>query len=116
MSRDRTRLASSLPAKSYIRAAISGKDNPMLPGLDVSHWEGTIDWKTVSAAGYKFAYTKATESTTYVDDTLKPNVEGANAAGIPIGAYHFYRLAADPKAQADFFLAKIKDLKLDLPP
>jgi lysozyme len=88
----------------------------MLPGIDVSHWEGTIDWKTVAASGYKFAYTKATESTTYTDDTLVANANGAVAAGIPIGAYHFYRLAADPKAQADYFLSKIKNLKLDLPP
>lgn len=88
----------------------------MIPGIDVSHWEGEIDWKLVLIAGYKFVYTKATESTTYTDDTLVPNVNGAGAVGIPIGAYHFYRLAADPKTQADYFLSKIKDLPLDLPP
>jgi lysozyme len=88
----------------------------MLPGIDVSHWEGTIDWKTVAASGYKFVYTKATESTTYTDDTLAFNVNGAASVGIPIGVFHFYRLAADPKAQADYFLSKIKNLKLDLPP
>ena len=88
----------------------------MLSGIDVSHWEGTIDWKTVASSGYKFVYTKATESTTYTDDTLVPNVSGAASVGIPIGAYHFYRLAVDPKAQADFFLSKIKGLQLELPP
>jgi lysozyme len=88
----------------------------MLLGLDVSHWDGVIDWKIVLASGYKFAYTKATESITYTDDTLVPNVTNAIAVGMPIGAYHFYRLAADPKAQADYFLSKIKGLKLDLPP
>lgn len=88
----------------------------MLPGIDVSHWNGAIDWKTVVSAGYKFAYTKATDSITYTDDTLAPNAAGAAEAGIPIGAYHFYRLAADAKAQAEYFLAKIKNLQMEMPP
>lgn len=88
----------------------------MLSGLDVSHWTGAIDWRLVVPAGYRFAFCKATESTTYVDDTLLANVQGARAAGLAVGAYHFYRLAATPKSQAEFFLKTIKSLPLDLPP
>lgn len=87
----------------------------MLPGLDVSYWEGKIDWRVVASAGYKFAYAKSTESTTYFDETFLTNINGAQAAGLPVGAYHFYRLSASAKDQAQFFLKKIKDIPLDLP-
>lgn len=88
----------------------------MLRGVDVSYWEGKVNWQSVCAAGYRFAFSKATESITYFDATFTENINGAHAAAMPIGAYHFYRLAAPAKAQADFFISKIKSVKLDLPP
>jgi len=61
----------------------------MLAGIDVSHWQGTIDWSKVAASGVSFAIAKASEGKSVVDPTYAENVAGASAAGIRIGAYHF---------------------------
>lgn len=88
----------------------------MIEGIDVSHWEGQVDWSAVCGAGYRFAYTKATEGNYYFDDTYIANVSGAKANGIFIGAFHFYKLNIPAKAQADYFLSKTSTSQLDLPP
>src|SRR3954468_69457 len=69
-------------------------------GIDVSHWQGQIGWLQVGAAGYDFAFAKATEGTTYTDPTYGTNRAGAGAAGIKFGAYHFARPAAGSDAAA----------------
>lgn len=76
-------------------------------GIDVSHYQGAIDWGKVKAAGIQFAFIKVTESTNVTDGTFRQNWQGAKAVGIPRGAYHFYRCAADPIAQADYFLQQL---------
>ena len=60
----------------------------MIPGIDVSHYQGIIDWQKVKAAGIRFAYLKATQGASFVDPQLFANYTGAKAAGIPIGLYH----------------------------
>jgi GH25 family lysozyme M1 (1,4-beta-N-acetylmuramidase) len=78
-----------------------------LPGIDVSHWQGTIDWAQVAASGQRFAIAKATEGRTYVDPTYATNKAGAAANGIVFGAYHFARPDATPGdaiLEADHFV------------
>src|SRR4051812_1535161 len=58
-------------------------------GIDVSHWDGTINWTSVRAAGKEFAFQKATEGTTYTDPTFTTNMNGGKNAGVLMGAYHF---------------------------
>jgi len=60
-----------------------------LEGIDISHWQGTIDWKKVAAGGKRFAIMKATEDVDFVDSKYAINRSGAAAAGIPTTAYHF---------------------------
>ena len=76
-------------------------------GLDVSNWQGTIMWPQVAAAGYTFAFLKATEGGWYVDPTYAFNRASANASGIIIGAYDFAQPSTtrgQPEAEADFFV------------
>jgi len=78
-----------------------------LPGIDVSHWQGTIDWAQVAASGQRFAIAKATEGRTYVDPMYATNKEGAAASGLAFTAYHFARPDATPGdaiAEADHFV------------
>jgi GH25 family lysozyme M1 (1,4-beta-N-acetylmuramidase) len=78
-----------------------------LEGIDVSHWQGTIDWAKVRAAGKKFAYIKASEHTTFVDDKYQTNRSRAKTAGLKVGAYHFARPnigTTDAYAEADHFI------------
>jgi GH25 family lysozyme M1 (1,4-beta-N-acetylmuramidase) len=77
------------------------------PGIDVSHWQGTIDWQQVAASGVRFAFMKATESDWYVDRTYGANRRNALANGILVGAYHFARPgpeAGDAVREARHFL------------
>lgn len=72
-------------------------------GIDVSKAQGTVDWAAVAAAGYLFTFVKATDGQDYVDPTFAQNWEGAKAAGLLRGAYHFFRAEDDPVTQATWF-------------
>ncbi|MHB1128081.1 MAG: glycoside hydrolase family 25 protein [Bacillota bacterium] len=65
-------------------------------GVDVSHWQGAIDWHAVKNAGIKFAYVKATEGRTTVDPKYLSNALGARSAGLATSAYHFARPDLNP--------------------
>jgi lysozyme len=58
-------------------------------GIDVSKFQGEIDWNKVADSGVKFAWIKATEGGDRADQRFQANWEGAKAAGVPHGAYHF---------------------------
>ena len=87
-----------------------------VPGIDVSRYQGVIDWKAVRAAGIRFAYIKATESTDYLDPTFNANWAGAKAAGIVRGAYHYFHSDEDAKRQASLFAQTVSLEPTDLPP
>ncbi len=73
-------------------------------GIDVSSWQGGINWSAVKAAGIQFAYIKATESTTFTDPDFSANYTNAYYAGVIRGAYHFAQPGqSSGAAQANFF-------------
>lgn len=75
-------------------------------GMDVSHWQGTIDWNAVKQFGIVFAFIKATEATRYVDPDFHTNFSKAKEVGIYRGAYHFARPGSSSgEAQAQYFLS-----------
>jgi GH25 family lysozyme M1 (1,4-beta-N-acetylmuramidase) len=76
------------------------------PGLDVSGWQGDVDWASVAANGARFAYSKATESTNYTNPYFSQQYTGAYNAGLVHGAYHFATPnTSSGAAQADYFVA-----------
>jgi GH25 family lysozyme M1 (1,4-beta-N-acetylmuramidase) len=88
-------------------------------GIDISHWQGTINWTKVAGAGKRFAYMKASEDTWYVDPTYQTNRAQANANGLLVGAYHFSQPNAtigSATAQADHFLDTATPASGDLLP
>ncbi|MBO3286470.1 GH25 family lysozyme [Paenibacillus sp. FSL M8-0228] len=89
-------------------------------GIDVSHYNGNIDWQQVAAAGKTFAFIKATEGTKYQDNQFLINVQGAREANILVGAYHFLNATtADGARQEAANFARALDSaggRLDLPP
>lgn len=60
-----------------------------MKGIDVSYANGKVDWEAVAAAGYKFAIVRCTYGRHGVDDNFLENVNGAHAAGLRVGAYHY---------------------------
>ncbi len=90
-----------------------------IEGIDVSHWQGSIDWSLVAQAGKRFAFLKASESMDYRDATYSTNRSRAKAAGILVGAYHFARPDATPGdavAEADQFVDIASPASGDLVP
>lgn len=88
-----------------------------IKGVDVSHFDGTIDWAAAKRDGVTFAIIKATEGTTFVDNRFAANWANTRANGIVHGAYHFFRPKSDPIAQADFFVKTAGSPKSgELPP
>lgn len=70
-------------------------------GIDVSRYQGNIDWAKVKASGITFVFIKATEGRTYVDPNFEKNVTGALAAGMMVGTYHFFRGTTAEIAKAE---------------
>ncbi|MGO9707843.1 MAG: glycoside hydrolase family 25 protein [Polyangiaceae bacterium] len=70
-------------------------------GVDVSTYQGSVDWTSVHAAGIDFAFTRVSDGTTTPDDTFATNWAGIKAAGMVRGAYQYFRASEDPTAQAD---------------
>jgi GH25 family lysozyme M1 (1,4-beta-N-acetylmuramidase) len=101
-----------------VPAAVSAADPP-IEGIDISHWQGDIDWSQVAGANKAFAFMKASEDHDYTDPTYGLNRARAKAAGLHIGAYHFAQpsaAAGDAIAEADHFLETANIAAGDLPP
>ena len=75
-----------------------------LRGIDVSHHQGVVDWGRVAKSDVAFAILKATEGGDYVDETFARNLAGAQAAGLVVGAYHFFTFCRPGAEQAANFL------------
>lgn len=89
-------------------------------GIDVSKFQGDVDWNLVAGEGVKFAFARAVEDEVpgdKADHTFADNFAGMKAAGILRGAYHFFRPRRDAVAQAKLFVSIVGELKPgDLPP
>ncbi len=86
-------------------------------GIDVSYYQGNIDWQAVRDDGVRFAFIRVSDGTGFEDPKFQQNWEGARAAGILRGVYQFFRSDDDPIAQADLLLAHMGTLEPDdLPP
>jgi len=85
-------------------------------GIDVSHYQGRIDWRTVEGDGVGFAFVKATEGTSFVDPAFRRNWNALGETRILRGAYHRFRPGRDAVAQAEHFLAVAPVADGALPP
>lgn len=85
-------------------------------GVDVSVWQGDIDWPTARANGVNFAFLKATEGADHADPAFRRNWHATAAAGVPRGAYHFFYHCSSAAAQARWFIAHVPPRAGALPP
>ncbi|XWN23718.1 MAG: GH25 family lysozyme [Roseibium sp.] len=93
----RFRVFASIIGFGFLLAACSAYDFPdqtpedyAVHGIDVSRWQGDIDWDEVKRSGVQFAWIKATEGGDHADPRFAQNWIAARKAGVPRGAYHFY--------------------------
>ncbi|MFD5774994.1 lysozyme [Streptomyces fungicidicus] len=93
----------SAPAQAPSLGALAPTDG--VQGIDVSHWQGAINWGSVRNSGIQFAWIKATEGNSYKDDRFNSNYPAAYNAGVIRGAYHFARPNVSSGAtQANYFV------------
>lgn len=93
----------------------SSKDFPVR-GVDVSAYQGEIDWQKLSGEDIQFAYIKATEGSGYVDDKFAQNYENAQKTDLRIGAYHFFSYDSSGETQAENFIKTVPKSDDMLPP
>lgn len=76
-------------------------------GIDVSRWQGDIDWATARRSGVSFAYLKATEGGDVLDPQFKSHWRAAKRAGVPRGAYHYFYFCRPAAEQARWFIRNV---------
>jgi lysozyme len=106
------------PQKGDVRPhpAVARAHKLPIHGIDVSRYQGKIDWASVRDAGTQFAFIKATEGGDYVDPRFSENWHGARRAGVPRGAYHFMYWCRPAHEQAAWFRRNVPADPEALPP
>lgn len=92
-----------------------------IQGIDISHYQGTIDWEQlrnamINKAPVRFIIIKSTEGSTLIDENFKDNFYNAREYGFIRGAYHFYSTKSEARHQAYHFLRNVQLEEGDLPP
>ncbi len=85
-------------------------------GVDVSEYQGEIDWVKLSKEDISFAFIKATEGSSYVDPCFAYNWGQAKSTKLKLGVYHFFSFESSGKKQAENFIKTVGDLEGMLPP
>ena len=85
-------------------------------GVDVSSYQGKIDWKTLSEQDIQFAFIKATEGSSFVDPNFSENYSNAQKTNLRIGAYRFFSYYSSGKTQAENFIKVVPISDNMLPP
>lgn len=85
-------------------------------GVDVSSYQGEIDWDTLAQGNISFAYIKATEGSSFVDSRFADNWAAASQTGLQIGAYHFFSYDSSGKTQAEHMIRTVPKQEGMLPP
>jgi lysozyme len=91
-----------------------------VPGIDVSAYQGNVDWVKVKAAGKQFAFVRVSDGKNSLDSKFGANWKNTKSAGVIRGTYQFFRPSQDPIVQADLLLSELSKnggLQVgDLPP
>ncbi|NQS91642.1 MAG: glycoside hydrolase family 25 protein, partial [Chloroflexi bacterium] len=101
----------SYPEPKTFSTAVAKNITTYVDGLDVSHWQGTINWTQVANANIKFTFAKGTEGVGWTDVKFHTNMNQGRDAGIFMGVYHFARpdLGNSGAAEANYFLSVAGD-------
>ncbi|MDR2998650.1 MAG: lysozyme [Microbacterium sp.] len=73
-------------------------------GIDISAWQGEVDWEVLGDQDIDFAYIKATEGSSAVDSRFAANWAGAMKTGLLVGAYHFVSFESSGETQAEHII------------
>ena len=85
-------------------------------GIDVSHFQGDVNWQDVRNANIRFVYDKASQGDRFTDPDYVQNKKGAHEAGLLHGSYHFFTSDKGGKSQAEHFVSVAEYSPGDMPP
>jgi len=85
-------------------------------GVDISSFQGEIDWQVLASQNIDFAFIKATEGSTFQDEKFKYNWGNSLKTNLKIGAYHFFSYDSDGISQAKNFINIVPKIDGNLPP
>ena len=94
----------------------SHSDKYNIKGIDVSSYQGKIDWAVLSSQNISFAFIKATEGSSFVDKNFAYNFEEARKNSLAVGAYHFFSYDSKGETQAENFINTVIPFEGMLPP
>lgn len=100
-----------------------GEDYSYRLGIDVSHYQGDIDWEKVKASGIEFVFVRlgfrgyGEDGTLKLDTNFEKNIQGARAAGLDVGVYFFAQAVNEREAveEAEFVLENLIEYDLQMP-
>ncbi len=87
-----------------------------IKGVDVSSYQGNVDWEKLASQDIRFAFVKATEGSGHVDSEFDNNWNGASQAGLRVGAYHFFSFESSGLTQAQNYINHVPVSDSSLPP
>jgi len=96
--------------------AVSAGHQASIQGIDISRYQGNVDWAALARAGTRFVFIKATEGGDYIDPQFQSYWDAARRAGIPRGAYHFVYWCRSASEQALWFMLNVPNDADALPP
>lgn len=100
---------------SSVAFGISPSSDNIYQGIDVSLWQGSIDFSSVRESGIEVVYIKSSEGQSYIDPYFERNYSNAKANGLKIGFYHYVtaRTVEQARTQANFFASVVQGKEID---
>ncbi|MGN0567145.1 MAG: GH25 family lysozyme, partial [Acutalibacteraceae bacterium] len=103
--------AAAVPART-----LPPSDDEVFSGMDVSEYQGDIDFERAAEDGIRAVYIRAGVGSSYIDPYFHENYEKAKTAGLYVGFYHFVtaRSVEEGREQAEFFASLMTGRELDM--
>ena len=105
----------SLASTLFSQAQVNFNRFPVW-GVDVSRYQGEINWKSLESQNVRFAFIKATEGSGHVDEYVSENLANAAETDIRLSAYHFFSFVSPGETQAENFISVVNAGDIDMPP
>ena len=106
----------AMAASCYYSSATVNRAKYPVFGVDVSNYQGIIDWKRLETQNVSFAFIKATEGSGHVDESVRRNLNDAAETDIKLSAYHFFSFDSPGETQAANFISVVSRNDIDMPP
>lgn len=100
----------------YFSDAVVNKTRFPVMGVDVSRYQGEINWNMLEEQNVSFAFIKATEGSGHIDELAGDNLKNAADTDILISAYHFFSFDSPGETQAENFISVVNADEINMPP